>query len=318
MLLAHGLTESMVARGRGHLLFMSSLSGRAASPGTSVYAATKFGLRGFALALREDLAPKGVGVSVDPARLHQRRRDVRRVRRQAPALRRHQAPGGRRARRREGDRVQPRRARRRPAPPLRARRRASLDRALGAPAPHSAGDRSAKARRAYARRARAQRRASGPARRASAERCAPARARRVVAGARSRATAPRRTSSRRAAGPSASRASSGVAWIRTTTSSASSSSSEIDGAPRIGVSIAASSIDWTSLGRTSGRRRARRSTDGGLAQRDDRGREHDVVGHHHLSRRPWRASCRAGRARRRRPRSGPRGRRPGGARGRRP
>jgi short-subunit dehydrogenase len=64
MLLAHGLTESMVARGRGHLLFMSSLSGRAASPGTSVYAATKFGLRGFALALREDLAPKGIGVSV--------------------------------------------------------------------------------------------------------------------------------------------------------------------------------------------------------------------------------------------------------------
>jgi short-subunit dehydrogenase len=64
MLLAHGLTDSMVARGRGHLLFMSSLSGRAASPGTSIYAATKFGLRGFALSLREDLAPKGVGVSV--------------------------------------------------------------------------------------------------------------------------------------------------------------------------------------------------------------------------------------------------------------
>ena len=49
MLLAHGLTESMVARGRGHLVFMSSLSGRAAAPGTSIYAATKFGLRGFAL-----------------------------------------------------------------------------------------------------------------------------------------------------------------------------------------------------------------------------------------------------------------------------
>lgn len=64
MLLAHGLVESMVARGSGHLLFMSSLSGRAAAPGTSVYAATKFGLRGFALALREDLAPRGVGVSV--------------------------------------------------------------------------------------------------------------------------------------------------------------------------------------------------------------------------------------------------------------
>ena len=43
---------------------MSSLAGKAAAPGTSVYAATKFGLRGFALALREDLAAKGVGVSV--------------------------------------------------------------------------------------------------------------------------------------------------------------------------------------------------------------------------------------------------------------
>ena len=64
MLLAHGLIEQMVARGSGHLLFMSSLSGRAAAPGSSVYSATKFGLRGFALALREDLAPKGVGVSV--------------------------------------------------------------------------------------------------------------------------------------------------------------------------------------------------------------------------------------------------------------
>jgi len=64
MLLAHGLMDGMVARGSGHLLFMSSLSGRAGAPGSSVYTATKFGLRGFALALREDLAPKGVGVSV--------------------------------------------------------------------------------------------------------------------------------------------------------------------------------------------------------------------------------------------------------------
>jgi short-subunit dehydrogenase len=64
MLLAHGLIEQMTTRGSGHLLFMSSLSGRAAAPGSSVYSATKFGLRGFALALREDLVPKGVGVSV--------------------------------------------------------------------------------------------------------------------------------------------------------------------------------------------------------------------------------------------------------------
>jgi uncharacterized protein len=64
MLLARELTPAMVDRGRGHLVFMSSLSGRAASTGSSVYSATKFGLRGFGLALREDLAPRGVGVSV--------------------------------------------------------------------------------------------------------------------------------------------------------------------------------------------------------------------------------------------------------------
>jgi short-subunit dehydrogenase len=64
MLLAHGLIEPMVARGSGHMLFMSSLSGRAGAPASSVYSATKFGLRGFALALREDLVPKGIGVSV--------------------------------------------------------------------------------------------------------------------------------------------------------------------------------------------------------------------------------------------------------------
>src|SRR4029079_9081054 len=64
MILAKALSPRMVERGGGHLLFMSSLSGRAGAPGSSVYSATKFGLRGFALALREDLVPKGVGVSV--------------------------------------------------------------------------------------------------------------------------------------------------------------------------------------------------------------------------------------------------------------
>jgi short-subunit dehydrogenase len=46
------------------MVFMSSLSGKAASASSSLYAATKFGLRGFALSLREDLRPHGVGVSV--------------------------------------------------------------------------------------------------------------------------------------------------------------------------------------------------------------------------------------------------------------
>jgi short-subunit dehydrogenase len=64
MVLARRLAEPMAARGEGHMVFMSSLSGKVASVGVSVYAATKFGLRGFAHALREDLRADGVGVSV--------------------------------------------------------------------------------------------------------------------------------------------------------------------------------------------------------------------------------------------------------------
>jgi short-subunit dehydrogenase len=61
--LAHALAPAMIARGRGHMVFISSLSGKAAQPSSSIYSATKFGLRGFALGLREDLYPHGVGVS---------------------------------------------------------------------------------------------------------------------------------------------------------------------------------------------------------------------------------------------------------------
>jgi short-subunit dehydrogenase len=64
MLMARAMYPAMVERGSGHLVFVSSLSGKAASPRTSIYNATKFGLRGFALGLRADLAPKGVGVSL--------------------------------------------------------------------------------------------------------------------------------------------------------------------------------------------------------------------------------------------------------------
>jgi uncharacterized protein len=62
--LAHALVPGMLERGRGHLVFVSSLAGKTASPASSIYSATKFGLRGFALGLREDLHPHGVGVSV--------------------------------------------------------------------------------------------------------------------------------------------------------------------------------------------------------------------------------------------------------------
>jgi short-subunit dehydrogenase len=53
----------MIERGQGHMVFISSLSGKAASPNSSIYSATKFGLRGFALGLRADLRAHGIGVS---------------------------------------------------------------------------------------------------------------------------------------------------------------------------------------------------------------------------------------------------------------
>jgi short-subunit dehydrogenase len=62
--LARGLAPGMVARRSGHIVFVSSLQGKAATPDASVYCAAKFGLRGFALALRQDLRRYEVGVSV--------------------------------------------------------------------------------------------------------------------------------------------------------------------------------------------------------------------------------------------------------------
>jgi uncharacterized protein len=63
IVLARELTPGMVVRKRGHVVFMSSLAGKAASPGSSLYNATKFGLRGFSTALRAELRGTGVGVS---------------------------------------------------------------------------------------------------------------------------------------------------------------------------------------------------------------------------------------------------------------
>lgn len=62
--LVRALAPAMVARGRGHIVLISSLSGKAAAPASSLYSATKFGLRGFAHGARADLRRSGVGVSV--------------------------------------------------------------------------------------------------------------------------------------------------------------------------------------------------------------------------------------------------------------
>jgi short-subunit dehydrogenase len=62
--MARALIGPMTKRGSGQMVFMASLAGKAASPRGSLYNATKFGLRGFALGLRTDLASQGVGVSI--------------------------------------------------------------------------------------------------------------------------------------------------------------------------------------------------------------------------------------------------------------
>jgi short-subunit dehydrogenase len=62
-MMARLATDEMISRRRGQLVFVSSVAGKIASSGASLYNATKFGLRGFSLALREDLRPHGVGVS---------------------------------------------------------------------------------------------------------------------------------------------------------------------------------------------------------------------------------------------------------------
>jgi short-subunit dehydrogenase len=72
IVLARLYVPRMRARGSGHLVLMSSLSGRAPVAGGALYSATKFGLRGFGASLRADLRGTGVGVSiVSPGFVHE-------------------------------------------------------------------------------------------------------------------------------------------------------------------------------------------------------------------------------------------------------
>lgn len=64
IMLAHALSPAMIERGRGQLVFIGSLQSKAPTPGAAMYNASKFGLRGFATALRGDLRSSGVGVSI--------------------------------------------------------------------------------------------------------------------------------------------------------------------------------------------------------------------------------------------------------------
>ena len=64
ILLAKHLAAPMSRRRRGHLVFISSMGGKVPASRLSIYAATKYGLRGFAACLRQELHDSGVGVSV--------------------------------------------------------------------------------------------------------------------------------------------------------------------------------------------------------------------------------------------------------------
>ena len=64
IVLADLVLPGMLSRGAGHIVLMSSIQGKIATALVSVYNATKFGLRGFGLALGQELRNSGVGVSV--------------------------------------------------------------------------------------------------------------------------------------------------------------------------------------------------------------------------------------------------------------
>jgi NAD(P)-dependent dehydrogenase (short-subunit alcohol dehydrogenase family) len=60
----HFFVPAMVRRGRGgHVVNVSSAAGYVASQALTAYATTKFGVLGFSEALRQELAPHGIGVT---------------------------------------------------------------------------------------------------------------------------------------------------------------------------------------------------------------------------------------------------------------
>jgi short-subunit dehydrogenase len=61
--LARALVPGMVERGAGHVVLISSIAGKMPAPASSIYSATKFGLRGFGYSLDIELAGTGVGVT---------------------------------------------------------------------------------------------------------------------------------------------------------------------------------------------------------------------------------------------------------------
>ncbi len=59
----HAILPAMLQRGEGHIINMASVASYTAAPLYSVYAATKFGVRGFTDALRREVKHHGIHVS---------------------------------------------------------------------------------------------------------------------------------------------------------------------------------------------------------------------------------------------------------------
>ena len=63
-MMARELGPKLAEKGEGQIVLIASLAGKVGTPRSSIYNATKFGLRGFAFGFREDMHPHGVGVSI--------------------------------------------------------------------------------------------------------------------------------------------------------------------------------------------------------------------------------------------------------------
>jgi len=64
IVLSRLLLPGMLERGSGHVVLMASMAGQIPGPNSSIYSATKFGIRGFGHSLRGELVGTGVGVSL--------------------------------------------------------------------------------------------------------------------------------------------------------------------------------------------------------------------------------------------------------------
>ena len=60
----HLAAQQMVKNGGGHIVNLGSLASLAPVPGLNIYSASKFGVRGFTLAIAEELEPYNIHVSV--------------------------------------------------------------------------------------------------------------------------------------------------------------------------------------------------------------------------------------------------------------